>query len=114
MASSLSCSSCCSLPAPCSLYLLIRVYGAEAQRRRLESERENKRNQEAILRLLNEMSDLADGDLTVKASVTEDLTSAIADSMNYTVDELRKLIYGINKATEQVTPWLPAGASDVE
>ena len=37
-----------------SLYLLIRVYGAEAQRRRLESERENKRNQEAILRLLNE------------------------------------------------------------
>lgn len=86
-----------------SLYLLIRVYGAEAQRRRLESERENKRNQEAILRLLNEMSDLADGDLTVKASVTEDLTGAIADSMNYTIDELRKLIYGINKATEQVT-----------
>ena len=86
-----------------SLYLLIRVYGAEAQRRRLESERENKRNQEAILRLLNEMSDLADGDLTVKASVTEDLTGAIADSMNYTIDELRKLIFGINKATEQVT-----------
>jgi len=86
-----------------SLYLLIRVYGAEAQRRQLESERENKRNQEAILRLLNEMSDLADGDLTVKASVTEDLTGAIADSMNYTIDELRKLIYGINKATEQVT-----------
>ena len=49
------------------------------------------------------MSDLADGDLTVKASVTEDLTGAIADSMNYTIDELRKLIYGINKATEQVT-----------
>lgn len=82
---------------------LIRVYNAEAQRRRMEIEAENKRNQEAILRLLNEMSDLADGDLTVRASVTEDLTGAIADSMNYTIDELRNLITGINRATEQVT-----------
>ncbi|MBB5018022.1 twitching motility protein PilJ [Chitinivorax tropicus] len=86
-----------------SLVMLGSVNAADAQRRRLESERENKRNQEAILRLLNEMSDLADGDLTVRASVTEDLTGAIADSMNYTIDELRSLITGINKATEQVT-----------
>ena len=86
-----------------ALTLLIMVYNAEAQRRRLESERENKRNQEAILRLLNEMSDLADGDLTVRASVTEDLTGAIADSMNYTIEELRNLIFNINRATEQVT-----------
>ncbi|WP_137936148.1 methyl-accepting chemotaxis protein [Chitinivorax sp. B] len=89
--------------AVASLVMLGSVNAAEAQRRRLESERENKRNQEAILRLLNEMSDLADGDLTVRASVTEDLTGAIADSMNYTIDELRSLIIGINKATEQVT-----------
>lgn len=86
-----------------ALFGLIRVYNAEAQRRRAEIEAENKRNQEAILRLLNEMSDLADGDLTVRASVTEDLTGAIADSMNYTIDELRNLITGINRATEQVT-----------
>ncbi|MFC4160358.1 methyl-accepting chemotaxis protein [Chitinimonas lacunae] len=86
-----------------ALYFLIRVYNAETQRRRAEIEAENKRNQEAILRLLNEMSDLADGDLTVRASVTEDLTGAIADSMNYTIDELRNLIIGINRATEQVT-----------
>ncbi|SFZ78363.1 methyl-accepting chemotaxis protein [Chitinimonas taiwanensis] len=85
------------------LYGLIRVYNAESQRRRAEIEAENKRNQEAILRLLNEMSDLADGDLTVRASVTEDLTGAIADSMNYTIDELRSLIIGINRATDQVT-----------
>ncbi|WP_199065416.1 methyl-accepting chemotaxis protein [Chitinimonas sp. BJB300] len=85
------------------LYGLIRVYNGESQRRRAEIEAENKRNQEAILRLLNEMSDLADGDLTVRASVTEDLTGAIADSMNYTIDELRSLIIGINRATDQVT-----------
>jgi twitching motility protein PilJ len=91
------------LLAASSLYLLVRVYNAESQRRRAEIEAENKRNQEAILRLLNEMSDLADGDLTVRASVTEDLTGAIADSMNYTIDELRSLIIGINRATEQVT-----------
>ncbi|MBV8465793.1 MAG: type IV pili methyl-accepting chemotaxis transducer N-terminal domain-containing protein [Burkholderiales bacterium] len=82
---------------------LVQVFNIESQRRRAEVESENKRNQEAILRLLNEMSDLADGDLTVRASVTEDLTGAIADSMNYTIDELRSLIIGINRATEQVT-----------
>ncbi len=75
----------------------------EVKRRAGQSEQENKRNQEAILRLLNEMGDLAEGDLTIKASVTEDITGAIADSINYTIDELRSLVTGINKATEQVT-----------
>ncbi len=68
-----------------------------------ESEGENKRNQEAILRLLNEMGNLADGDLTVQASVTEDVTGAIADSINFTIEELRTLVKGINSATDQVT-----------
>ena len=86
-----------------ALYLLIRVFNQEAVRRRLQSENENKRNQEAILRLLNDMADLADGDLTVRALVTEDLTGAIADSINYTIEELRSLITEINRATEQVT-----------
>ena len=86
-----------------ALYLLVRVFNQEAVRRRLESEAENKSNQEAILRLLNDMADLADGDLTVRAVVTEDLTGAIADSINYTIEELRSLILEINRATEQVT-----------
>ncbi len=85
-----------------ALFFLQRVYNQESVRRRLQIEGENKKNQEAILRLLNEMSDLADGDLTVRASVTEDLTGAIADSINYTIEELRSLITGINRATEQV------------
>ncbi len=86
-----------------ALYLLVRVYNQEALRRRLQSEAENRMNQEAILRLLNDMADLADGDLTVRAVVTENLTGAIADSINYTIEELRTLISEINRATEQVT-----------
>jgi len=86
-----------------ALYLLVRVFNQETVRRRLASEAENKANQEAILRLLNDMADLADGDLTVRAMVTEDLTGAIADSINYTIEELRSLIIEINRATEQVT-----------
>ena len=69
-------------------------------RRRAEQRSENKRNQEAILRLLNEMGDLADGDLTIRAQVTEDITGAIADSMNYTIDELRTLVTGVNNAAD--------------
>jgi twitching motility protein PilJ len=74
----------------------------EARVRAFDSEAENKRNQEAILRLLNEMGNLADGDLTVQASVTEDVTGAIADSINFTIEELRTLVKGINSATDQV------------
>ena len=53
----------------------------------------NNRNQEAIMRLLDEMGSLAEGDLTVKATVTEDMTGAIADSINFAVDELRNLVH---------------------
>lgn len=85
------------------LGLMALVFGADARRRAAESEAENKRNQEAILRLLNEMGDLADGDLTIRAKVTEDITGAIADSMNYTIDELRTLVTGVNNASTQVS-----------
>lgn len=85
------------------LVLLGKVFLDDARQRAFESENENKRNQEAILRLLNEMGNLADGDLTVQASVTEDVTGAIADSINFTIEELRTLVRGINSATDQVT-----------
>jgi twitching motility protein PilJ len=86
-----------------ALLLLGKVFLDDARVRAFQSERENKRNQEAILRLLNEMGSLADGDLTVQASVTEDVTGAIADSINFTIEELRTLVKGINSATDQVT-----------
>ncbi len=63
---------------------------------------EGQDNQEAVLQLLDEMGDLADGDLTVKAQVRDNITGAIADSINYTIDSLRDLVVEINRATSQV------------
>ena len=57
---------------------------------------QNARNQEAILRLLDDLSNLADGDLTVQATVTEDITGAIADSINFAIEALRELVITIN------------------
>jgi twitching motility protein PilJ len=65
-------------------------------------QQENDRNQQAILRLLDELSSLADGDLTVQATVTEDITGAIADSINYAVDALRGLVTTINGSAIQL------------
>ncbi len=62
----------------------------------------NTRNQEAILRLLDEMGSLAEGDLTVKTTVTEDITGAIADSVNFAVEALRSLVTTINETAVQV------------
>ena len=62
----------------------------------------NQRNQEAILRLLDEMGSLAEGDLTVKATVTEDITGAIADSINFAIEALRSLVSTINETAVQV------------
>lgn len=90
--------------------LLIRVYLAdtrrraeEAERQRAEIERTNRANQDAILRLMNEMGNLAEGDLTVKATVTEEITGAIADSVNFTIDELKGLVGRINNTVARVT-----------
>ncbi|MCG7898845.1 MAG: methyl-accepting chemotaxis protein [Candidatus Thiodiazotropha lotti] len=75
----------------------------DAQRRELASKQQNENNQKAILQLLDEMGDLADGDLTVTASVTEDITGAIADSINYAIEALRELVTTINQTSEQVS-----------
>ena len=72
---------------------------AESQSQAVDTQRrESERNQQAILRLLDELSSLADGDLTVQATVTEDITGAIADSINYAVDALRGLVTTINSS----------------
>ena len=74
-----------------------------AEESRQASELINRQNQDAILRLMNELGDLADGDLTVTATVSEDITGAIADSINYTIEELRVLVGRINDAAGRVT-----------
>jgi twitching motility protein PilJ len=85
-----------------TLLLLGKVYLDDSRRRAAEAEAANKRNQNAVLRLMNELSDLADGDLTIHATVTEEITGAIADTVNYTVDELRQLVQRITDTAEQV------------
>jgi twitching motility protein PilJ len=85
------------------LLLLGWVYLVDSRRRAADSEQRNRSNQAAILRLLDEISNLADGDLTARARVTEEITGAIADSVNFTIDELRRLVTGINNAAQQVT-----------
>jgi twitching motility protein PilJ len=67
-----------------------------------EQAERNERNQQAILRLLDEMGSLADGDLTVEATVTEDITGTIADSFNFAIEELRKLVATVNETALMV------------
>jgi twitching motility protein PilJ len=72
------------------------------ERRAREQAEQNERNQQAILRLLDEMGSLADGDLTVEATVTEDITGTIADSFNFAIEELRKLVATVNETALMV------------
>ncbi len=73
---------------------------AEAQEQ--EAKRVNDANQAAILRLMNELQTVAEGDLTQEATVTEDITGAIADSVNYTVEELRSLVGNVQATATRV------------
>ncbi|MEO8248156.1 MAG: methyl-accepting chemotaxis protein [Burkholderiales bacterium] len=75
---------------------------AEAGQLEHEAKRVNDANQAAILRLMNELQTVAEGDLTQEATVTEDITGAIADSVNYTVEELRILVGNVQKTATRV------------
>ncbi|GLQ30572.1 methyl-accepting chemotaxis protein [Litoribrevibacter albus] len=75
----------------------------ESEKERMEEAESNEQNQTAILRLLDEIADLADGDLTTQATVTEDFTGAIADSINFAVDQMRGLVSAINETAVQVS-----------
>ena len=75
-------------------------HSAEMQQQ--EAKRVNDANQAAILRLMNELQTVAEGDLTQEATVTEDITGAIADSVNYTVEELRSLVGNVQSTATRV------------
>jgi len=79
------------------------VQRQEAERQEQEAKRVNDANQAAILRLMNELQTVAEGDLTQQATVTEDITGAIADSVNYTVEELRSLVEQVQTTVGRVT-----------
>ncbi|MBX3631784.1 MAG: type IV pili methyl-accepting chemotaxis transducer N-terminal domain-containing protein [Simplicispira sp.] len=74
----------------------------DAQRQEQEAKRVNDANQAAILRLMNELQSVAEGDLTQEATVTEDITGAIADSVNYTVEELRQIVGSVQNTATRV------------
>ncbi len=85
------------------LITMVMMVVNESRARLAESQDQNERNQRAILRLLDEMTNLADGDLSTHTTVTEDITGAIADSVNYSIDALRDLVGTINKTSVQVS-----------
>jgi twitching motility protein PilJ len=74
----------------------------DAERQEQEAKRVNDANQAAILRLMNELQSVAEGDLTQEATVTEDITGAIADSVNYTIEELRSLVSHVQNTASRV------------
>ncbi|OGA19648.1 MAG: chemotaxis protein [Betaproteobacteria bacterium RIFCSPLOWO2_12_FULL_63_13] len=91
------------------VWLMVKAYvddqrrlAQDAEHQREDAERQNRANQEAILRLMDEMQAVAGGDLTVKATVSEDMTGVIADSVNFTIEELRVLVGRINSAATEV------------
>jgi twitching motility protein PilJ len=82
-----------------ALMMFVYYRGRDFRRAAESQVEQNERNQQAILRLLDELSSLADGDLTVQATVTEDITGAIADSINYAIEALRELVATINDSS---------------
>ena len=83
--------------------LLAESQRLQAERQEQQAKRVNDANQAAILRLMNELQTVAEGDLTQQATVTEDITGAIADSVNYTVEELRTLVAQVQGTVGRVT-----------
>lgn len=75
----------------------------EATRLRVAAEERTKNDQEAILRLMDELAELSDGDLTIEAQVTEDFTGAIADSINFTVENMREMVGTITHTSDEIT-----------
>jgi len=84
------------------LSALVGIVIIGARRRADTAYRSNRRTQQAIVRLLDELSCLADGDLTARATVSDDVTGAIADAVNFAVEQLRELVRGINQTARSV------------
>ena len=92
----------CSCRTAASARCVAEAQRLEAERQEQEAKRVNDANQAAILRLMNELQTVAEGDLTQEATVTEDITGAIADSVNYTVEELRSLVGSVQNTATRV------------
>ncbi|MFC6052840.1 chemotaxis protein [Acinetobacter sp. Ac_877] len=87
------------------VYKLLTLRGVSDKQRVTRLQDEYDRNQNAILRLLDEIADLADGDLRSYATVSEDFTGAIADSINFAIDQLRDLVSRINDTSQEIAQY---------
>lgn len=84
------------------VWILVYTILSAERRRAKNAARDNQKNQQAIMQLLDEMSALADGDLTVQATVTDEITGAIADAINFAIEQLRELVTGIKYTAQEV------------
>ncbi|BCU65611.1 hypothetical protein F941_00743 [Acinetobacter bouvetii DSM 14964 = CIP 107468] len=87
------------------VFRLLALRGQSDKQRVSRLQEEYDRNQNAILRLLDEIADLADGDLRSYATVSEDFTGAIADSINFAIDQLRDLVSRITETSQEVAQY---------
>ena len=87
------------------VFKLLVLRGESDKKRVSRLQGEYDRNQNAILRLLDEIADLADGDLRSYATVSEDFTGAIADSINFAIDQLRDLVSRITETSQEVAQY---------
>ena len=85
-----------------ALVLFAKSFTSDMRQKLLDSKKEFEQTEQAILRLLDDMEKMANGDLTVRTKVAVNITGAIADSINYTIEELHCLVAGVNRATTQV------------
>lgn len=92
--------------------LLALINNNEGKKRTYEAKNENEANQRAIMSLLDEIANLADGDLTVRATVTEEITGAIADSVNFAITEMATLVNAIKNASGQISEAANAAKSN--
>ena len=93
-----------AIAAAAILWMLhVKAQAGKAKHISAEAEFRAKRDQDAILRLMDELAEFSNGDLTVEAQVTEDFTGAIADSVNYAIESMRELVGTINHTSSQVS-----------
>ena len=75
----------------------------EKLRASVQTQDERERLEKSIKKLLDEVSEVAAGDLTVQAEVSQEMTGAIARSFNFMTTELRSLIKQVKDVTFQVS-----------
>ena len=85
------------------IVLFVTLSVLDLRKRNTFAEDRDAKQQQAILGLLDDITNLSDGDLTVDVNVTEDFTGAIADSLNYTIGNMRNVVGTINSTSTEIS-----------